>query len=222
MSLPRTVSVIGLAVAFAAGAGAQPARAVPGSPADAAPVLTSTPFGARQGQRVTHTITLAVTGSGTLGGVRVTFTTSAGLDAASARTSVGRCPTITAVSVICDLGDLAAPRARTATPTVTVRGVLMPGAAPGSLVQNVVALTTMHPDADPADNVVSNAYLLPGAASAGATARPPASARPASAAAGSRHTGPPVLVALISAALVAAAGVLLWRRLRRRPVPTPP
>ncbi len=180
-----------------------------GAGADVVPVLTSTPFGVLPGQRVTHTIALSVTGTGVVAGVRVSFTTSVGLEPVTATASVGRCPTVEARAVVCELGDLARPA------TVRVEGVLSPGTGPGALVSNVVTVSTNRPDSDPTDNRVSNAYLLP--APTAASSSPAPSARPGTVGSRPVRSGRPMLAALaaLAAGIVAAlvpAGLLLRRR----------
>lgn len=209
MLLPRLVALAGAALALTAAA-APPAVAAPvrrATGADVTPVLTSTPFGALPGQRVTHTITLAVTGGGAVPGVRVTFTTSADLVLVAAHTSAGRCPTVGARTVVCDLGTLSGPA------TVRVQGVLAAGTAPGALVSNVVTVSSARPDANPADDRADNAYLLP-PPTATASNSPAASARPAGASERSTRTGRPVLalVAAVALAALVAGGLLVRRR----------
>src|SRR5260370_26845228 len=80
---------------------------VAGSPSpvvNVVPVLTSTPFGASPGQPVTHTVTLS--GTGVVPAVRVTFTTTVGLDGVRAAASSGGCTVVTAPTVVCELGDV--------------------------------------------------------------------------------------------------------------------
>lgn len=170
---------------------------------DVVPVLTSTPFGAAPGRPVSHSITLAGTGTGVVSGVTVTFTTTVGLDGVTATASRGSCPVTTARKVVCELADVAYPGAAV---TVTVTGTVHPATPPGTLVQNLVTVTA--PDADPGDNVASNAYLVAGA-STGATGVPvgPPSRAPASRV--------PVAAAVLGLAAL-ATGVGLWWVLRNR------
>jgi len=178
---------------------------VPAAPSavDVVPVLTSTPFAAAPGRPVSHAITLSGTGSGVVPGVTVTFTTTVGLDGATATASRGRCPTVTAQKVVCELGDVTFPGEAV---TVTVTGTVHPGTAPGTLVQNLVAVTAS--DADPGDNAASNAYLVAGPSTSASTV--PASApRP--------PRKPASRLPIVAAAVaVLAGGALLLLRIRRR------
>jgi hypothetical protein len=189
------------------------APAGPSAPVDVVPVLTSTPFAAAPGRAVAHTVTLSGTGSGTVPGVRVTFTTTVALDGATASPSRGTCPVVTALTVVCELGDVTF-TGDDPVPAVRVTGTVHPGTPPGTLVQNLVTVAPSVPDADPANNSVSNAYLVAGMATA-----PVVSASPA--AVTRRGTRPPwalavmVLAALVLAGLLAGA-VLLLRTRRAR------
>src|SRR5689334_6158501 len=144
--------------------------ATPSPSVDAVPVLTSSPFGAAPGQPVTHTITLsdpgaaAGAGAAALTSVRITFTTTVGLDGVRASASSGSCPIVTALTVVCELGNVDLSRADAATPNVTITGIVHAGTAPGTLVQNLVNFTSGVPDADPSNHVANNAYLVPGGA----------------------------------------------------------
>jgi hypothetical protein len=172
------------------------------SPVDLVPVLTSTPFAAAPGRPVSHTVTLSGTGTGVVPGVTVTFTTTVGLDGATATASRGTCRVVTAQKVTCDLGDVTFPGDA---PTVTITGTVHPGTAPGTIVQNLVAVTAS--DADPGNNATSNAYLVagpsttPSPAPVGIPRRKPASRLPI----------------LVAALAVLAGGTLLLLRIRRRP-----
>jgi len=180
----------------------------PSSSVDVVPVLTSVPFAAAPGRPVSHTVTLSGTGTGLVPAIKVTFTTTVGLDGVAATTSRGACPVVTALTVVCELGDLTFPGDGA---TVTVTGTVRPGAAPGTLVQNLVTVTPLAPDADPGNDAVSNAYLVPGASTAAThPASPPArtpAPRPASRL--------PLVAAALGLAALAAAALLLWRRRRR-------
>ena len=147
--------VVSLLAAVATTAAPTP---TPVPPVDAAPVLTSTPFGALPGQRVTHTITIS--GGGTLTNTRVTFTTTADLDGVTARAEPGRC-TASPRTVVCELGDLRLGSAP-AVPRITITGRVRPGVPPGTVVRNRVSVTSVESAATGAQ-IASNAYLLPGA-----------------------------------------------------------
>jgi hypothetical protein len=183
---------------------------------DLMPVLTSTPFGAVAGQPVTHTIALSGAGTGTMTAVRVTFTTTVGLDGVRASASQGSCPTVTAVKVVCERGDVGFPGTGAAAPTVTVTGAVDRTATPGALVQNLVEVTSTTPDADAANNAVTNAYLIPGGSTAPQSTGGPVSARPAA----SRSAAPVLLgtgaLGLAALGLGGLAVVLLLVRRRRR------
>ncbi|GIG76674.1 hypothetical protein Pfl04_50780 [Planosporangium flavigriseum] len=197
-----------------------PAPAAAAGPVpDVAPVLTSTPFAAPPGQRVTHTITVSGTGAGTLAAVRVTFTTTIDLDGVTANTTVGSCPIVTPLTIVCELGNLdfsgASPSDAAATPKVTIAGTVHAAAAPGTLVQNLVNVTSATPDGVPANNVASNAYLVPGgsAAPVGASAGPSAQPRSSSDRAAARGVSPLTAVAVLAlAALAVGVFVVIWRR----------
>lgn len=117
------------------------------------------PFGASPGAAVTHTVTLS--GTGVVLAVRVTFTTTVGLDGVKATASPGGCPVVTPLMVVCEFGDVNFSDPAAA-PTMTITGTVHPGTAPGTLVQNLVSVTSAGGAADPTDNVVSNAYLVAG------------------------------------------------------------
>lgn len=190
--------------------------AVAGSPSptvSVSPVLTSTPFGAAAGQPVTHTVTLSGTGAATA--VRVTFTTTVDLDGVTATPSQGGCPVVTTVRVVCEFGAVDLSRGA-ATPTMTISGTVHPGTAPGTLVQNVVAISAPGHDGDPANDVVSNAYLV----AAGTTASPPAKAGGTDAPRPPRNPNHAQASPLstVGAGMVlfglAMSGLILWRRRR--------
>jgi Domain of unknown function DUF11 len=215
VSLLNAVPVVGVATALAGAV-----MAVAPSPAvDVVPVLTSSPFGALPGQPVTHTITLSGNGAGALTAVRVTFTTTVGLDGVTASASQGSCPIVTALTVVCELGNVELSGADAATPTVTITGTVHAGTAPGTLVQNLVNVTSGVPDADPTNNVANNAYLIPGAdparvrASASESNAVPRRSREVV-----RRTANPVPVlaaVLVLVGLAAARLIVVWRRHRR-------
>ncbi|MFC8616654.1 hypothetical protein ACFT9M_09590 [Micromonospora purpureochromogenes] len=192
------------------------AAAVPTPPpsVDAAPVLTSTPFGALPGQQVTHTVTIS--GSGTLTTTRVTFATTVDLDGVTARADPGRCAA-SPRTVVCDLGDLRLGGAGAA-PRITISGRVRPGAPPGTVVRNRVGVTSVETTATGA-RTTSNAYLLPGAT---ATPTDPPLRSPAMASEDppGRSMRVPAVAAVVVGA-VAAAALLVRRRLRRRPGPPP-
>jgi len=202
--LPCAVPVV---AALSALAGWVPTVA-PSAAVDVVPVLTSTPFAAAPGRPVSHTVTLSGTGTGVVPGVRVTFTTTVGLDGVAASASRGACPVVTARTVVCELGDVTFPGDGTAV-TVTVTGTVHPGEVSGTLVQNLVSVTSSVPDADPTDNTVSNAYLTAGASAA--TVRPSVAA---DAPARGRTGRISVVVAALGLAGL-AVGILLRRRRRR-------
>jgi hypothetical protein len=168
---------------------------------DVVPVLTSTPFGAAAGKPVTHTVTLSAAGTGTITAVRVTFRTTVGLDGVTASANPGRCPTVTSTNVVCELGSVGL--------TVTITGTVSRGIAPGTLVQNLVEVTSVPPDANTGNNSVSNAYLISGA-SASTRASRSAAAAPAPAGDGWAVPG------LALAGLAMAGLLLLWYWRRRR------
>lgn len=203
----RAVSLVGVAVALA-GPVAAPA---PSGGVDLVPVLTSAPFGATGGQAVTHTILVQGTGTGNVTGVRVTFTTTVGIDGAAASTTQGSCSVADKLTVVCDLGTVASPTSDTAPPKVTVTGRVAAGSAPGTLVQNLVKLASEPPDSDASNNAASNAYLIPGP-SGSPTSRP--AVTPSS---GGTSRRPGYLAAVAAGVLVLGvmAGVILRRRRRR-------
>jgi hypothetical protein len=206
--------VVGLMTVVAAAAPTPP----PSPPVDAAPVLTSTPFGALPGQQVTHTVTIS--GGGTLTAARVTFTTTVDLDGVTARAEPGRC-TAASRTVVCDLGDLRLGTAE-AVPRMTITGRVRPGARPGTLVRNRVDVTSVEFTATDAP-IASNAYLLPGST---ATPTDPPLESPVVAGevrpSGRSMRVPAVAAAVLVATVVAAAALLARRRLRRRHGPPPP
>lgn len=184
----------------------------------AAPALTSTPFGALPGQRVTHTVTIS--GQGTVTAARVTFTTTVDLDGITARAEPGRC-TVSARSAVCDLGDLRLD-AGSPSPRITITGHVRSGTPAGTLVRNRVSVSSAQSGAT---GVTSNAYLLPGSTAMPDDQRPQASpaAAPGAHPPG-RRTGSSVVPLVVVAGAVAAGGLLTHRRLRRRhaqPVPRP-
>ncbi|MGC9671346.1 hypothetical protein ACNTMW_32975 [Planosporangium sp. 12N6] len=200
-------------------AGAAPVAAAPVG-VDVVPVLTSTPFGAPPGQAVTHTITLSSTGPGTVAAVRVTFATTVELDSVTATATAGTCPVVTALTVVCDLGEVAFSDANPA-PKVTVAGIVHAGGAPGAVVQNLANVTLGAVDADPGNNVVSNAYLVTGASTApigGPPGGPVPDARPTASgrASGMSQVGTAELVIVAVLALAGGAAALLVVRRRRR------
>ncbi len=211
----RLVTVPAVAVAVAALGAPVPAAAAAGA-VDPVPVLTSMPFGAAPGQRVTHTITLSGSGTGPASAVRVTFTTTVDLDGPVARTTSGRCTVVSARAIACDVGNLRFPAA--VPPTIAIIGTVH-GAAPGALVQNRVTVQSAHPAADPAGEVVSNAYLIAGAGTP-PTARPTARGYAVAAHPGPRGRPSAVVTAAVTAGLAAAVlalvGLLMFRR-RRTP-----
>ena len=200
--LSRAVSLVGVAVVLAA--------PVPSGAVDLVPTLTSTPFGAIGGQSVTHTILVSATGTGTVAAVRVTFTTTAGLEGATASTSQGRCSMVDKFTVVCELGDVIYASADAAAPKVTIGATVTSASAPGALMQNLVKVTSQPSDADASNNSVSNAYLVPGK-SQGATGRPDA------ASSGGTTRRPGYLAPVAAGVLVfgALAGAIVLRRRRR-------
>lgn len=189
MFLSPAVSLIGVVVALAAPNGV-----------DLVPELTSAPFGAVGGQSVTHTVVVSGAGTGNVTAVRVTFTTTADLDHASATSTQGHCSTGPR-TVVCDLGTVNLP---TAPAKVTITGTIEAGIGPGFLVQNLVSVTST--DVDPTNNQASNAYLIPGTSETPAAAPAPA---------GSPQR-PSYLVPVAAGVLVAGglASIILVRRRR--------
>jgi hypothetical protein len=202
----RAVCFVGVAVALAGPVAPQ----APAGGGDLVPALTSTPFGAVGGQSVTHTILVSGTGAGTVPGVRVTFTTTVGLDGAVANTTQGRCSVVDALTVVCELGAVDVATAGAA-PTVTISGTVAPGAVRGTLVQNLIKVTSEPADSDVSNNAASNAYLIPGLSDA-PTGRP--AVAPAS---GGTARGPRYLLLVAAGVLVfgVLAGVVMLRRRRR-------
>jgi hypothetical protein len=144
----------------------------------------------------------------------VTFTTTVGLDGVTAAANQGGCPVVTAVRVVCDLGDVnLSPGA--AAPTVTIAGTVHPATVPGTLVQNVVSISSAGRDGDPAKDVVSNAYLV---------AAPDASRVPASTSGANPPSGQsphraqvnrlPAVGAVLVLVGLTVSGVLVRRRRR--------
>jgi hypothetical protein len=172
--------------------------------------LTSKPFGAVGGQLVTHTILVTGTATGSLTAVRLTFATTVGLDGVAASASQGRCTIVNALTVVCDLGTLDFPSADTPPPKVTITGTVQPGTARGTVVQNLVNITSEAPDADASNNVTSNAYLIPGLSRS-------SSAPNAAQSSGGTARRPGYLVPVAAAVLVlgALASLILLRRRRR-------
>ncbi len=207
--LLRVVPIIGVVTALAG-----PAVAASASPdVGVSPVLTSTPFGAAAGQPVTHTVTLSGTGAATA--VRVTFTTTVGLDSVAATASQGACPVVTAVRVVCELGDVDLSPGAPA-PTMTISGTVPPGTARGTLIQNVVAVTAPGLNGDPANGAVSNAYLV---APGGTPSAPAESAgTDPSLPLGEPDRAQASALSTVGAAMVlfglAASGLILWWRRR--------
>ncbi|MEU2613527.1 hypothetical protein ABZ570_18360 [Micromonospora sp. NPDC007271] len=203
--------VVGL---LAAVAGVAPAP-TPSPAVNFAPVLTSTPFGALPGQRVTHTVTIS--GTGVLTATRVTFTTTADLDDVTVRAEPGECTT-SPRTVVCDLGDLSLGATAGAPPRITVSGRVRPGAPPGAVVRNRVTVTSVE-SATTGAPVASNAYLIPGPTRP--PTDPPLESPPV--AAGAPPSGSarvPAIVAVVLAAAAAVGTLLLTRRRRRHQPPT--
>ena len=206
--LLRVVSMVGVVAALAG-------PVVAGSPSpvvNVVPVLTSTPFGAAPGQSVTHTV--ALSGNGVVTAVRVTFTTTVGLDDVTATASPGGCPHVTALRVVCEFGDVNF-LSTTAAPTMTVTGTVHPGTVPGTLVQNLVSVTWAGGAVGQTNDVVSNAYLV--------AVFGPSSALDPSPAAATRVTSPPPghanpLLALGAVLALGCLGMaaLIFGRQRRR------
>jgi hypothetical protein len=163
----HAVRLVSAAVALAGPVPALP----PPNGVDLVPVLTSTPFGAIGGQQVTHTILVSATGTGNATGVRLTFSTTVGLDGVAVSASQGHCSVVDTATVVCELGVLDFPNADAAPPKVTITGTVKPGILRGSLVQNLVNVASEPPDADVSNDTASNAYLIPGL-SGSPTSRP--------------------------------------------------
>jgi Domain of unknown function DUF11 len=204
--LSRAVRIVSVGVALAGPVFAP----TPSGVVDLVPVLTSTPFGAVGGQLVTHTILVTGTATGSLTAMRLTFTTTVGLDGVAASASQGRCTVVNAFTVVCDLGTLDFASADTPSPKVTITGTIQPGTARGTLVQNLVNITSEAPDADASNNATSNAYLIPGLS--GSSSAPNAAQSSGGAA---RRPGYLVPVAAAVLVLGAMASFILLRRRRR-------
>jgi hypothetical protein len=205
--LSRAVSLVGVAVTLA---GPFTARA-PADGVDLVPALTSAPFGAVGGQSVTHTILVSGNGAGTVAGVRVTFTTTVGLDGATASTTQGSCSVADPLTVVCELGAVDFPTADAAPPKLTISGTVTPKTARGTLVQNLVKVSSAPSDSDVSNNAASNAYLIPGPSGA------PAS-RPAAAPSSSDPSRTPGYLMPVAAGVLVVgvlAGVIMRRRRRR-------
>ncbi|MFR9775434.1 hypothetical protein ACL02O_05180 [Micromonospora sp. MS34] len=203
---PLAASMVGLTAAAVLGA------PTPAGPVDATPVLTTTPFAALPGQRVTHTVTIS--GTATLTAGRIIFTTTAELDDVTVRADPGRCA-VTDRTVTCDLGTVRL-AAGAAPPSVTITGRIRSVGAPGSVVRNRVILTAAEFASDDAQ-VASNAYQLPGAA----PTSPQASLGSAVADPPQRRSTTTATLALLMAAGL-AVGVVLVARRRRPPGGGPP
>jgi hypothetical protein len=137
-----------------------------------------------------------------------------GLDGVTASASSGRCPIVTALTVVCDLGrvELSANDVTT-TPTVTITGTVHEGTAPGTLVQNLVNVTSDVPDTNPSNDIVSNAYLISGGPVPVRVSARAASPRLAA----SPFVNPvPVFAAVLALAGLAAARLVAVRRRRHR------
>lgn len=217
MLLPGSVPILGVVVAALFLPGLAP---TPSSPVNVMPVLTSIPFGAGPGQRVSHTITLSSSGTGTAAAVRVTYETTVDLGGATAKANPGRC-TVSARTVVCDLGDLRFP-AGASTPTITITGTVDPAVEPGTLVQNRVSVGSAQSTANPANQVASNAYLV---STATAIAQPATSAPTKAAASPSAPRSShrvTMIAAVLLCAVALAVGLLFWRRRQRRLVTASP
>jgi hypothetical protein len=204
--LSRGVRIVSVAVALAGPVFAP----TPSGVVDLVPVLTSTPFGAVSGQLVTHTILVTGTATGSLTAVRLTFTTTVGLDGVAATASQGRCTIANALTVVCDLGTLDFPSADTPPPKVTITGTVQPQTARGTLVQNLVNITSEAPDADASNNATSNAYLIP--ALSGSSSAANAAQSSCSVARRPSYLAPVAAAMLVLGAL---ASLILLRRRRR-------
>ncbi|SCF17573.1 hypothetical protein GA0074695_4005 [Micromonospora viridifaciens] len=178
-----------------------------------APVLTSAPFGALPGQRVTHTVTIS--GTGVLTATRVTFTTTADLDDVTVQAEPGECTT-SPRTVVCDLGDLSLGSTAGA-PRITISGRVRPGAPPGTVVRNRVSVTSVESAAAGAP-VASNAYLIPGPTHP--PTDPPLESSPQAAGGPPPGSALPAVVAMVLAAAAAVGTLLLTRRRRRHQPPT--
>jgi hypothetical protein len=161
------------------------------------------------GQVVTHTIVVSGTGTGTMTAVRLTFTTTADLDGVAANASQGSCAVVNALTVDCDLGTVEFPSAGATPPKVTITGTVKPGIARGSLVRNLVTVTSGSADADASNNAPSNAYLIPGPSSSAPGAAPAAAAT---------APRPGYLLPVVAAVLVLGvlASLIVLRRRRSR------
>jgi hypothetical protein len=202
----RAVSLVGVAIALAGPVVAQ----APAGDVDLVPVLTSAPFGAVGGQSVSHTILVSGTGTGNVTGLRVTFTTTVGLDGAVAGTTRGRCSIVDKLTVVCELGVVEFATADTAPPKVTINGTVAPGSVAGTLVQNLVKVASEPPDSDVSNNAASNAYLTPGL-HGGPTGRPAVATSSGGTARRPGYLAPVAAGVLVFGVL---AGVILLRRHR--------
>jgi hypothetical protein len=145
--------------------------------------------------------------------VRITFTTTVGLDGVTASASSGSCPIVTALTVVCELGNVELPGADAATPKVTITGTVHAGTAPGTLVQNLVNVTSGMPDVS--NNIANNAYLVPGGTPAHVRASASNAASPADRAARLVNPVPVLAAVLVLAGLAVARLLFVWRRHRR-------
>jgi hypothetical protein len=201
------VSLVGVAVALAApGVPLAPAEGV-----DLVPVLTSTPFGATGGQSVTHTVVVSANGTGSATAVRVTFTSTVALGGTAASATQGQCSIQNDQSIVCDLGVVTFATADATPPKVTISGTVAPNPVPGTLVQNLVKVSSEPADSDTSNNSASNAFLFPGG-SGGASSRP--TVAPAS---GGTARRPVYLLPVAAGALTfgVVLGVAALRRRRR-------
>jgi hypothetical protein len=219
------VSIAAVSIAVGTIAAVSTPAAAAGPALDVTPVLTSTPFASPPGQRVTHTIMLSATGTGALTTTRVTFTTTVALDGVTATPSAGSCPIVTPLTVVCELGNVdfsdadssggnSSGGSAATVPKVTITGTVNSGAAPGTLVQNLVNVTSSATDSNPANNVASNAYLVAGASAAPIGGSSSTPARASSGTTPARGINPIPVAAVLALAALAMIVLIVVRRRR--------
>jgi hypothetical protein len=101
-----------------------------------------------------------------------------------------------------------------AAPTLTITGTVHPGTAPGTLVQNLVGVTSAGRAADQTNDVVSNAYLIALGPAPTLDPSPAASTRVTSPQSG--HANPLLAVgAVLALGCLGLAGLIVGRQHRR-------
>ncbi|WP_018348173.1 DUF11 domain-containing protein [Longispora albida] len=161
--------------------------------------LTSTPFNASPGDKVTHQVVVRNTGSAGAADSTMRFTTTLPMTGVEAKSTQGTCRTVRPDQVECTLGSV---QQAPAEPTViTISGTLDTKRPPGGLVRNTATVTTSTQETVPDDNTSINGYLI---------AAPPQAPVKAEASGGFSALGK---VALFAAALLVLAGLfVLWNR----------